>query len=378
VLGVSADWDRTKFTMDPDMSRAVRESFVRLYEEGLIYRDTRLVHWDCDAQTVLSNLEVENEPAQGELYQFAYEVIDPSEGGPAELVVATTRPETMLGDTAVAVHPDDPRYASLHGKFLRHPFVDREIPIICDGELVDMAFGTGAVKVTPAHDWNDFATGKRHKLAEINILTTDGKMNELCGKFAGLDRFVARKAVKKALDEVGLARGSKQHELVLPKSERSGSIVEPMISTQWFVKTKPLAEPALEAVRSGQDGHRARGVDEDLRALDDQHPRLVHLAPALVGAPHPGLLLWELQACERHPRGDALGLREMRLEGARPGRRRARHLVLERALALRDARLAREDALAREVLPRERSRDGLRHPLLLGRPHDDDGHPLHG
>ncbi len=252
VLGVSADWSRTKFTMDPDMSRAVRESFVRLYEEGLIYRATRLVHWDCEAQTVLSNLEVENEPAQGELYEFAYEVIDPSEGGPAELVVATTRPETMLGDTAVAVHPDDPRYTSLHGKFLRHPFVDRKIPIICDGELVDMAFGTGAVKVTPAHDWNDFATGKRHGLEEINILTTDGKMNELCGQFTGLDRFVARKAVKKALAEKGHERGSKKHDLVLPKSERSGSIVEPMISTQWFVKTKPLAEPALEAVRQGK------------------------------------------------------------------------------------------------------------------------------
>ncbi|NUP12603.1 MAG: valine--tRNA ligase [Polyangiaceae bacterium] len=253
ALGVSADWDRSKFTMDPDLSRSVREAFYRLYQEKLIYRDTRLVHWDCEAQTVLSNLEVENEPAQGELFMFAYKVSGTTGDDPQnELVIATTRPETMLGDTAVAVHPDDPRYKHLHGKFLDHPFVNRKIPIITDAELVDMTFGTGAVKVTPAHDWNDFATGKRHKLEEINILTLDGKMNENGGQFAGMDRFVARKAVKKALDEKGLARGSKPHELMLPRSERSGSIVEPMISTQWFVKMKPLADPALEAVRKGE------------------------------------------------------------------------------------------------------------------------------
>ncbi len=253
TMGVSADWSRSKFTMDPDYSVAVREAFVRLFEEGLIYRDTRLVHWDCEARTVLSNLEVENEEAQGELYEFAYPVEGGGSGeGAAEIVVATTRPETMLGDTAVAVHPDDDRYKHLHGKFVTHPFVDRRIPIICDAELVDMAFGTGAVKITPAHDFNDFATGKRHKLPEIAVMALDGTMNEVAGPFAGMDRFVARKAVKKALDEKGLARGSRQHKLMLPRSERSGTIVEPMISTQWFVKTKPLAEPALAAVRSGE------------------------------------------------------------------------------------------------------------------------------
>ena len=248
VLGVSADWKRTRFTMDPDLTVAVREAFVRLHAEGLIYRDTRLIHWDCEAQTVLSNLEVENEPANGELFEFAY----PVEGGDGEIVVATTRPETMLGDTAVAVHPGDPRYAHLHGKRVRHPFVDRLIPIITDAVLVDPKFGTGAVKVTPAHDFNDFATGKRHKLEEITILALDGKMNENAGPFTGMDRFVARKAVKKALDEKGLARGSKPHQLVLPRSERNGSIVEPMISTQWFVRMAPLAEPALAAVRDGR------------------------------------------------------------------------------------------------------------------------------
>jgi valyl-tRNA synthetase len=254
VLGFSADWERQKFTMDADMSRAVREAFVRLYEEGLIYRATRLVNWDVESQTVLSDLEVETEEnVQGELYEFAYPVLDADAAlGATELVVATTRPETMLGDTAVAVHPDDPRYRHLHGKKLKHPFVAREIPVITDPVLVDMTFGTGAVKVTPAHDFNDFATGKRHGLAEIAVIGPNGSMNAEAGEFAGLERFAARKAVKKRLAELGLARGSKPHTMTLPRSQRTNSVVEPMISTQWFVKMEPLAVPALEAVRSGR------------------------------------------------------------------------------------------------------------------------------
>ena len=254
VLGCSADWDRLKFTMDRDLSRAVREAFVRLYEEGLIYRATRLVNWDVEAQTVLSDLEVESEEnVSGELYEFAYRVVDADPAaGATELVVATTRPETMLGDTAVAVHPDDPRYKHLHGKKLEHPFVAREIPIITDAILVDMAFGTGAVKVTPAHDFNDFATGKRHGLEELSILNLDGTINAAGGEFAGLDRFAARKAVKKRLAELGLERGSRKHQMTLPRSQRSGTIVEPIISTQWFVSMKPLAEPALAAVKDGR------------------------------------------------------------------------------------------------------------------------------
>jgi len=254
VLGFSADWPRQKFTMDPDMSRAVREAFVRLYEEGLIYRATRLVNWDVESQTVLSDLEVETEEnVQGELYEFAYPVVGADASlGATELVVATTRPETMLGDSAVAVHPDDPRFKHLHGKKLKHPFVDREIPVITDAVLVDMAFGTGAVKVTPAHDFNDFATGKRHGLAEIVVIGPNGALNEQAGEFAGLDRFAARKAVKKRLAELGLARGSKPHTMTLPRSQRTNSVVEPMISTQWFVKMEPLALPALEAVRAGR------------------------------------------------------------------------------------------------------------------------------
>jgi valyl-tRNA synthetase len=247
VLGLSADWERANFTMDPGYSRAVREAFVRLYHEGLIYRAERLIYWDCEAQTVLSNLEVNSEEEDGELFEFAYEV----EGG-GEIVVATTRPETMLGDSAVAVHPDDERYKALHGKRVVHPFAPRTIPIVTDAILVDPAFGTGAVKVTPAHDFNDFETGKRHNLELINILDEDGKVNDKGGPFAGLDRFAARKAVKKALEERGQARGSKRHRLTIPRSDRTGSVVEPLLSKQWFVKTKPLAEPALDAVKLGK------------------------------------------------------------------------------------------------------------------------------
>ena len=253
VLGCSCDWERSKFTMDPDLSRAVTESFVRLYEEGLIYRDTRLINWCHDCRTALSDLEVDNDEAQGEMYELAYPVAEADAGaGVTELVVATTRPETMLGDTAVAVHPDDPRYKHLHGKKLQHPFLDRQIPVITDAILVDMEFGTGAVKVTPAHDFNDFATGKRHQLVEINILELDGRLNAEAGEFKGMTVPEARKAVKAALAEKGLERGSKPHTLQLPHCQRCHTVVEPMISTQWFVKMEPLAKPALEAVKDGR------------------------------------------------------------------------------------------------------------------------------
>ena len=256
VLGASPDWKRTKFTMDPDLSVAVTEAFVRLYEDGLIYRATRLINWCPECRTALSDLEVETEEgSSGELFQFAYEV----DGSPGEfLVVATTRPETMLGDTAVAVHPDDERYKHLHGKKLKHPFLDRLVPVITDAILVDPKFGTGAVKVTPAHDFNDFATGKRHGLEEINILNLDGTMNESSGPFAGLDRKRARTAVKKALDEKGLARGAKPHILNIPRCQRSGGVVEPMISTQWFCKMTGMADEAMKAVAPGPNGEKPR------------------------------------------------------------------------------------------------------------------------
>jgi valyl-tRNA synthetase len=248
VLGSSPDWARSKFTMDADLSVAVREAFVRLYEQGLMYRATRLINWDPIQQTSLSDLEVDHDETNGELFEFAYKI----EGMDGEIVVATTRPETMLGDTAVAVHPDDARYTHLHGKFLIHPFVERKIPVICDGILVDPKFGTGAVKVTPAHDFNDFATGKRNNLPEISIFNKDGTVNENGGTFQGLTRERARTAVKKALDEAGLARGSKPHRLTVPKSQRSGAVVEPMISTQWFLSMGKMAEDALGVVARGE------------------------------------------------------------------------------------------------------------------------------
>ena len=247
-LGVSCDWSRERFTMDEGLSRAVRENFVRLYEEGLIYRATRLINWDPIGLTALSDLEVETEEnVQGEIWSFAYPLSD----GSGEIVVATTRPETMLGDTAVAVHPEDERYKHLIGKTVRHPLLDREIPIVGDAILVDPSFGSGAVKVTPAHDFNDHEVGKRHNLPMLTIFTLDAKVNEVGGKYAGLDRFVARKQIKADIEALGLFRGTQLNVMTLPKSQRSGAVVEPMVSTQWFVKMKPLAAPALAAVENG-------------------------------------------------------------------------------------------------------------------------------
>lgn len=247
ALGASCDWTRERFTLDPMLSRAVIHAFVTLYNQGLIYRAHRLINWCPRCLTALSDLEVVHKEIDGGLWDFAY----PVEGG-GELVVSTTRPETMLGDTAVAVHPEDDRYRHLIGRFIRHPFVDRRIPIIADPVLVDPSFGTGAVKVTPAHDPNDFATGERHNLPKINILTEDGRINEEGGRFAGLDRFAARKAVLEALGELGLRRGERPHRHAVGHCQRCETVLEPFLSLQWFVKTKPLAEVALEAVRKGE------------------------------------------------------------------------------------------------------------------------------
>ena len=234
--------------MDAQCSRAVREAFVLLHEQGLIYRGERLVNWSVAAQTVISDLEVDRNEEDGELFSFAY----PFEDGTGEIVVATTRPETILGDAAVAVHPDDPRYAAAVGKRLKCPFHDRTIPVIADAILVDMKFGTGAVKVTPAHDFNDYETGKRHALPLVNILNLDGTLNAEGARFAGMDRFAARKAVKKALDELGLARGAKQHRLAIAREARTRDVLEPMLLPQWYVHAKPLADKALAAVREGR------------------------------------------------------------------------------------------------------------------------------
>lgn len=247
ALGASCDWTRERFTLDPMLSRAVRHAFVTLHEEGLIYRAHRLINWCPRCHTALSDLEVVHKEIDAGMWDFAY----PVEGG-GEIVVSTTRPETMLGDTAVAVHPDDERYLHLIGRRVIHPLLSRTFPLIADAILVDPGFGTGAVKVTPAHDPNDFATGERHGLERINILTEDGHINDNGGAFAGLERFEARKVVLQALAEAGLRRGERTHRHAVGHCQRCDTVVEPYLSRQWFVKAKPLAEPALAAVRSGE------------------------------------------------------------------------------------------------------------------------------
>jgi len=247
-LGSSCDWSRERFTMDEGLSKAVREVFVRLYREGLIYRDRYIVNWCPRCRTALSDLETVHETKKGKLYTVRYPFADDKGGG---LDVATTRPETMLGDTGVAVHPDDPRYRGAVGRQLTLPLSGRTIPVVAD-TYVDPAFGTGAVKVTPAHDPNDFAAGRRLGLAEITVIDPAGKMTAEAGEFAGLDRFQARKRVVQRLEESGLLIGVREHEHAVGHCQRCGTVVEPLVSTQWFVKVGPLAEAASQAVADGR------------------------------------------------------------------------------------------------------------------------------
>lgn len=294
-LGNSVDWSREAFTMDDKLSKAVVEAFNRFHEKGILYRADRLGNWSCALKSAISDIEVDyvdlegrtflevkthkGNPADpkgryefGTLTSFAY----PIEGSDEQLIVATTRLETMLGDTAVAIHPEDPRYKHLHGKFVIHPFSNRKIPIITDSELVDMTFGTGAVKITPAHDPNDYECGKRHKLEFITMLAPDGSVNENGAPFTGMMRYDARIAVEKALDEkVGLAKsfprlftwfqaaqklitcvqglykGKEPNKMRLGLCSRSGDILEPMITPQWYVNCSDMAKRSVEAVRNG-------------------------------------------------------------------------------------------------------------------------------
>ena len=246
-LGASVDWTRERFTMDPDLSAVVKEVFVRLYNEGLIYRGQRLVNWDPKLHTAISDLEVVQEEESGSLWHLRYPIVDSDE----VIVVATTRPETMLGDTAVAVNPNDERYQHLLGKHIALPLCNRQIPIIAD-DYVDAEFGSGCVKITPAHDFNDYAMGERHDLPMINILTADAQINDNAPEvFRGLDRFDARKAVVSAMDELGLLEKIEDHTLKVPRGDRSGVVIEPWLTLQWYVDAKKLAGPAIDAVESG-------------------------------------------------------------------------------------------------------------------------------
>ena len=267
-MGISVDWQRFAFTLDDVRYPAVIEAFCRMYEKGLIYRDTRLVNWCCTLNTALSDQEVDHidltgptmlkvpghDPNKkyefGALTEFAYNV----KGMPGErLVVATTRLETMLGDVAVAVHPEDPRYTKFIGKELEHPFYpDRKVVVVADDVLVNMDFGTGAVKVTPAHDKNDYACGKRHNLPMINVFEENGKVASNGGQFAGLMRFDARDAVYQALDSKGLIIGKKPNPMSIGRCSKSNDIIEPLLKPQWYVDCKGMAARAVDAVRSGE------------------------------------------------------------------------------------------------------------------------------
>ncbi|NGZ68232.1 valine--tRNA ligase [Vibrio aestuarianus subsp. cardii] len=270
-LGASVDWDRERFTMDEGLSNAVQEVFVRLYEDDLIYRGKRLVNWDPKLHTAISDLEVENKDKKGHMWHFRYPLADgvKTADGKDYIVVATTRPETMLGDTGVAVNPEDPRYQALIGKEIILPIVDRRIKIVGD-EHADMEKGTGCVKITPAHDFNDYEVGKRHQLPMINILTFDANIRdaaevfttngeasdayscEIPAKYQGMERFAARKAIVAEFEELGLLDEIKDHDLTVPYGDRGGVVIEPMLTDQWYVRTAPLAEVATKAVEDGE------------------------------------------------------------------------------------------------------------------------------
>ena len=256
-LGISADWGRERFTMDERSARAVRVAFKRLYEDGLAYRGQKLVNWCPGCGTSVSDLEVIGTPETGKLWSIRYHLLPEgaapgTEPSTAETItVATTRPETILGDTAVAVHPEDPRYAALVGRLVRIPFVDRDVPIIADG-FVERDFGTGAVKVTPAHDHTDFATGERHGLPRVDVMTDDATMNELAGPYAGLTREACRERILADLEARGDLAATVDHELAIGRCQRSDDIVEPRLKTQWFIDVKPMADRAMQAVREGR------------------------------------------------------------------------------------------------------------------------------
>ena len=253
-MGSSLAWSRERFTMDEGFSNAVREVFVRLYDEGLIYRGRRLVNWDPELKTAISDLEVENDEEQGSLWHFRYPLCEGARtaAGLDYVVVATTRPETMLGDTAVAVHPDDERYKTIIGARVRLPLAGRDIPVVAD-TYVDPTFGSGCVKITPAHDFNDYAVGERHGLPLINIFTADAHLNDAVPTaYRGLDRSVARKRVVADLEEATLVEKIEPHKLMVPRGDRSGAVIEPWLTDQWFVSIAPLAKPAIEAVERGE------------------------------------------------------------------------------------------------------------------------------
>ena len=371
-LGASADWDREAFTLDEARQRAVRQTFVNLYEDGLIFRGERMINWDTAGQTALSDLEVEYRDVESSFWYVRYPALDEA-GEPTDdyIVIATTRPETIPADTAVAVHPDDERWRHLIGRMVLEPTSDRPIAVIAD-EAIEIEAGSGALKVTPGHDPVDFEIGERHGLETINILAPDGTLNEHAGRYAGIDRFEARDRVVADLEAKGLIEKIEPYTHAVGHSQRSGAVVEPIVSEQWWVNVGPLAEPAIAAVRDGRHRVRAEALRAHLPALDGEHPATGASAARSGGA-------IASPSGTATPRSAARPSRPSRDPDACPacggalrqGRGHPRHVVLVRAVAALDARLAgrgRQGSAA--LLPDTGDGDRLRHHLLLGRAHD--------
>ena len=380
-VGGSFDWGRLRYTMDEGSAKAVRVAFERLYRDGLAYRTEALVNWCPGCLTSVSDLEVVATPETGTIWTIRYHLIDEATGSPdpgATISIATTRPETLLGDTAVAVRPDDPRYAALVGRRVRIPFVDRDVPIIAD-EMVDAGFGTGAVKITPAHDHDDHATGLRHGLPSITILADDASIAGTGTAYDGLDRFEARRRIVADLDAMGDLVGSAaardgRRPLPAQLGHRRAAPQDPVVHPDG-----PAGGPRPRRHAVRPDAHPAGPVREDLGALADHDPRLEREPPAVVGPPHPGLVLPGRARDRLVARGRAGCLRGLRPAGGRAhaGPGHLRHLVQLRPVAVLDPRLARRHARLPAVLPDVGDGDRLRHHLLLGRPDDDAGPPPH-
>ena len=400
-LGASCDWSRERFTMDEGMSRAVRKVFIDLYRAGLIYKDKRLVNWDPKLLTAISDLEVEQVEVKGSLWHLRYPLedraFDPDDAS-TYIVVATTRPETMLGDTAVAVHPDDERYKALVGKNVILPLVGRRIPIVAD-EYSDPEKGSGAVKITPAHDFNDFEVGKRHALPQVSILNPEAKLlldgnpdftqgvapspqlTLTIQELHGLDRFAARKAIVARLEEQGLVEKIEPYVHTVPHGDRSNVVIEPFLTDQWYVDAKTLAKPAIDAVKRGRTVFVPKNWENTyFHWMENIQPWCIsrqlwwgHQIPAWYGPDG------KVFVAEEEAQAAALAKEEYgKNRRAHPRRRCPRHLVLLRPMAVLNARLARRNAGGEALLPDRRSRYRLRHHLLLGRPHDDDGPARHG
>jgi valyl-tRNA synthetase len=368
-LGASCDYSEERFTLDEGYHRAVVAVFVELYEQGLIYRDRYIVNWDPGSRSAISDLEVQERRERDTLYSIRYDL----EGGGA-VTIATVRPETLLGDTAVAVHPDDERYRELVGRKAILPLVGRHLPILAD-EYVKMDFGTGQLKVTPAHDPNDFEIGQRHELDQVSVIGEDGRMTAAAGeRFAGLTVMEARAAVVAALQAEGRIVGEEPYEHEVPYSHRSGERIEPLISLQWFMRMEELAQPAIEAVLAGR-----------VRIVPGNHRRvyldwMANIRPWCISRQ----LWWghrlPVYYCETcghvNVAADTGGLRGVR-RGAAPRGGRPGHVVLLGAVAVRDAGVAAADATAARVLPDEGALDGARHPVPVGGADDHDGPALH-